>query len=167
VTGGDLSIDLAGRGLVRAAGVEVHPLADRARLVADRISFAWSHAGFTAGGAFERANADLIGAQQNSRKSASCFRNSGSSGPPRHPRWQFGGALERHLNLIERGPDAYGVPAAARYWFGVSPERLTARQAAFLAALIPARRFIVAAARASAASLAPRLVHPDSTRSGS
>jgi hypothetical protein len=43
--------------------------------------------------------------------------------------------LERYLNIIELGPRTFGVGAAARYWFGVPPQALDLRQAAFLAAL--------------------------------
>ena len=46
--------------------------------------------------------------------------------------------LERYLDLIELGPGVFGLGRAARHWFGVAPEALTARQAAFLAALAPA-----------------------------
>ena len=47
--------------------------------------------------------------------------------------------LERYLNLIELGDGhVFGVAAAARRWFGVTPSSLTVRQAAFLAALTPA-----------------------------
>lgn len=43
--------------------------------------------------------------------------------------------LERYLNIIELGPRVFGLPAAARYWFDTSSRNLSARQAAFLAAL--------------------------------
>jgi hypothetical protein len=43
--------------------------------------------------------------------------------------------LERYLNLIELGPGIFGVAAAARHWFALSPRDLSVRQAAFLAAL--------------------------------
>ncbi|MBA3452170.1 MAG: transglycosylase domain-containing protein [Deltaproteobacteria bacterium] len=43
--------------------------------------------------------------------------------------------LERYLNIIELGPRVFGVGAAAKHWFGVTPRGLTVRQAAFLAAL--------------------------------
>jgi membrane peptidoglycan carboxypeptidase len=43
--------------------------------------------------------------------------------------------LERYLNIIELGPRTFGVGAAARYWFGLPPQALELRQAAFLAAL--------------------------------
>lgn len=66
--------------------------------------------------------------------------------------------LERYLNIIELGPSIYGLAAAAQHWFGTSPQRLSIRQAAFLAALTPepttmSRRIVAAAGldRASAA----------------
>ncbi|MEO8702553.1 MAG: biosynthetic peptidoglycan transglycosylase [Kofleriaceae bacterium] len=43
--------------------------------------------------------------------------------------------LERYLNVIELGPRIWGIGAAARYWFGVTPRELSVKQAAFLAAL--------------------------------
>jgi len=52
--------------------------------------------------------------------------------------------LARYLNVIELGPDVFGIAAAARHWFGRSPQALTVRQAAFLAALTPAPRTISA-----------------------
>lgn len=45
--------------------------------------------------------------------------------------------LERYLNIIELGPKVWGLAAAAQHWFGVAPQRLSVRQAAFLAALTP------------------------------
>ncbi len=50
--------------------------------------------------------------------------------------------LERYLNIIELGIGVFGVDAAARHWFDKSPQRLTVREAAFLAALTPAPRTI-------------------------
>ena len=43
--------------------------------------------------------------------------------------------LERYLNIIELGPRIYGIGAAAKHWFGVSPRELNVKQAAFLAAM--------------------------------
>ena len=43
--------------------------------------------------------------------------------------------LERYLNIIELGPRVFGIGAASRHWFGVTPHELNVRQAAFLAAL--------------------------------
>jgi monofunctional glycosyltransferase len=48
--------------------------------------------------------------------------------------------LEVYLNVIEWGPGIYGVGAAAERWFGVPAARLDARQAALLAAVLPAPR---------------------------
>ena len=45
--------------------------------------------------------------------------------------------LEIYLNVIEWGPDVYGLRPAARYYFGCEPKDLTPRQMAFLVALIP------------------------------
>lgn len=43
--------------------------------------------------------------------------------------------LERYLNILELGPRIFGLRAAANYWFNCSPRELSAKQAAFLAAL--------------------------------
>jgi len=45
--------------------------------------------------------------------------------------------LERYLNIVELGPGVHGVAAAARHWFGVPVGELSAKEAAFLAALTP------------------------------
>ena len=43
--------------------------------------------------------------------------------------------LERYLNIIELGPRIFGIGAASKHWFNLSPRELNVRQAAFLAAL--------------------------------
>jgi hypothetical protein len=48
--------------------------------------------------------------------------------------------LEIYLNLVELGKGVFGVPAAARHWFGTTTSRLSPREAAFLAMLTPAPR---------------------------
>lgn len=45
--------------------------------------------------------------------------------------------LELYLNEIEWGPGIYGAEAAARTYFGVSAAKLTPRQAALMAAVLP------------------------------
>ncbi|HSL71901.1 MAG TPA: biosynthetic peptidoglycan transglycosylase, partial [Longimicrobiales bacterium] len=45
--------------------------------------------------------------------------------------------LELYLNLVEWGPGVFGAEAAARYYFGKSASKLTAEQAATLAATLP------------------------------
>jgi len=57
--------------------------------------------------------------------------------------------LERYLNLIELGEDVHGIAAAARHWFARPAEKLSVRQAAFLAALTPAPRTFSREVRAS------------------
>ncbi|RMH42354.1 MAG: hypothetical protein D6689_08400 [Deltaproteobacteria bacterium] len=57
--------------------------------------------------------------------------------------------LELYLNVIELGEGVYGVGAAADYWFGKPVGRLTAREAAFLAALTPAPRTLSRRVRAA------------------
>ena len=41
--------------------------------------------------------------------------------------------VEVYLNLAEFGPGVFGVAAAAKYHFGTTPDKLSARQAAALA----------------------------------
>jgi monofunctional biosynthetic peptidoglycan transglycosylase len=48
--------------------------------------------------------------------------------------------LEVYLNIAEFGPGVFGVEAASQYWFHVSAKRLSQRQAALLAACLPAPR---------------------------
>ena len=48
--------------------------------------------------------------------------------------------LELYLNYAEWGEGVFGAEAAARYHFGVNAAALSARQAAFLAAILPSPR---------------------------
>lgn len=48
--------------------------------------------------------------------------------------------LEVYLNVAEFGPGVFGIEAAAHHWFQVSASRLSRRQAALLAASLPAPR---------------------------
>jgi hypothetical protein len=45
--------------------------------------------------------------------------------------------LEIYLNVIEWGPDVYGLRAAARHYFGKDTREMTPKEMAFLVALIP------------------------------
>ncbi len=45
--------------------------------------------------------------------------------------------LERYLNVIEFGPNVFGVRAAANYYFGKSPSDVSLVEAAFLAFVLP------------------------------
>src|SRR6185436_3700691 len=45
--------------------------------------------------------------------------------------------LEVYLNIIEWGPGIYGIGEAAHHYFCVDARQLTAKQAAFLASIIP------------------------------
>ncbi len=49
--------------------------------------------------------------------------------------------LEIYLNIIEWGENVFGAEAASQHYFGVSASTLTARQAAFLASIVPSPRF--------------------------
>lgn len=46
--------------------------------------------------------------------------------------------LELYLNLVEWGDGVFGIEAAARHYYGASAARLNPRQAAWLAAILPA-----------------------------
>ena len=52
--------------------------------------------------------------------------------------WSKRRILEIYLNVAEMGEGIFGVKAAAKAYFNVSPDQLNAEQAAFLAALLPA-----------------------------
>lgn len=45
--------------------------------------------------------------------------------------------LETYLNIIEYGKGIYGIEMASRYYFNKAPAHLTAREAAFIAMLLP------------------------------
>jgi penicillin-binding protein 1A len=45
--------------------------------------------------------------------------------------------LEIYLNIIEWGPNLYGIGEASRHYFGVSAHNLSVQQAVFLATIIP------------------------------
>ena len=47
---------------------------------------------------------------------------------------------ELYLNVIELGPMVYGIGHGARYYFGKDAARLTPRECAFLAAMLPGPR---------------------------
>lgn len=51
-----------------------------------------------------------------------------------------GRILELYLNVVELGPMVYGIGHGSRYYFGKSPEALTPRECAFLAAMLPGPR---------------------------
>ena len=59
--------------------------------------------------------------------------------------WSKQHILETYLNIAEFGPGVFGAEAAAQHFFGVPASRLTAPQAALLAAVLPnPHRFNVA-----------------------
>jgi len=45
--------------------------------------------------------------------------------------------MEVYLNIIELGPDLYGVPRAAQHFFNKNPLDLTVREAIYLASILP------------------------------
>ena len=48
--------------------------------------------------------------------------------------------MEIYLNIIEWGPNVYGIQAAARHYFGVHPRDLSLEQSTFLVTVIPGPR---------------------------
>ncbi len=52
--------------------------------------------------------------------------------------WSKRRILEVYLNVAEFGPGIFGIEAAAREYFGTTPDKLTKVQAARLAAVLPA-----------------------------
>lgn len=51
--------------------------------------------------------------------------------------WSKQRILEVYLNVAEMDEGIFGIEAAARYYFGVGPDELNARQAALIAAVLP------------------------------
>ncbi|GAL08430.1 monofunctional biosynthetic peptidoglycan transglycosylase [Photobacterium aphoticum] len=51
--------------------------------------------------------------------------------------WSKARILEMYLNIVEFGPGLYGVEAASQTYFGIPAKRLSAQQAAQLAAVLP------------------------------
>jgi monofunctional biosynthetic peptidoglycan transglycosylase len=51
--------------------------------------------------------------------------------------WPKRRILEVYLNVVEFGPNVYGVDAASRLFFGKPPSRITSHEAALLAAVLP------------------------------
>lgn len=60
--------------------------------------------------------------------------------------WPKRRILEVYLNIAEFGPGVYGAGAAAHEFFGTTAARLTARQSALLAAVLPSPRRMSAGA---------------------
>jgi monofunctional biosynthetic peptidoglycan transglycosylase len=51
--------------------------------------------------------------------------------------WSKKRIMEVYMNSVEMGPGIYGAKAAARYWFGKDCRKLTADEAAAIAAILP------------------------------
>lgn len=51
--------------------------------------------------------------------------------------WSKGRILEVYLNVAEMDEGIFGAEAAARHYFGVGPDEVSARQAALIAAVLP------------------------------
>ncbi len=51
--------------------------------------------------------------------------------------WSKRRIIEVYLNVAEMAEGVFGIEAAARHYFGVGPDALTARQAALIAAVLP------------------------------
>lgn len=65
--------------------------------------------------------------------------------------WSKRRILEVYLNVAEFGPGVFGIHAAAAHHFGTTPDKLSARQAAALAAVLPAPKTRAAQTRSARA----------------
>ena len=63
--------------------------------------------------------------------------------------WSKRRILEVYLNVAEFGPGVFGIHAAAAHHFGTTPDKLSARQAAALAAVLPAPKTRAAQTRSA------------------
>ena len=68
--------------------------------------------------------------------------------------WSKRRILEVYLNVAEFGPGVFGVEAAARSFYGTTPDQLTATQSARLAAILPAPKSRRPAASRRSAAIA-------------
>jgi len=55
--------------------------------------------------------------------------------------WPKRRILEVYLNIIEWGPNVYGVGEAARFYFDKSPDELSLSESIFMASLIPSPKY--------------------------
>lgn len=68
--------------------------------------------------------------------------------------------LEVYLNVIEFGPNIYGIREAARYYFKKQPSGLTPREGAFLAMLLPSpKRYSISYRKRRLTSFARARIH--------
>ncbi len=68
--------------------------------------------------------------------------------------------LETYLNVIEYGEGLYGIGEASKYYFKKVPSKLTARESAFLAMLLPSpKKYAVSYKRKTLTAFAERSVH--------
>lgn len=68
--------------------------------------------------------------------------------------------LETYLNVIEYGPEIYGIKNASMHYFGKKPANLTARESAFLAMLLPSPvRYYQSFRRKELTAFAERIVN--------
>ncbi len=132
----------------------------RAVLLAEDASF-WSHAGFDAEGLVHAARTNLQakawkrGGSTVTQQLAKNLWLSREKTLRRKLEEAFltvaleaalpkGRILEIYLNGIEWGPGVYGVRAASKHYFAKEPRELTAKEAAYLASVIPnPRRYYV------------------------
>lgn len=67
--------------------------------------------------------------------------------------------LETYLNVIEYGENLYGIKDAAKFYFNKEPARLTARESAFLAMLLPSpKRYAQSFRKKQLTSFANRII---------
>ncbi|AUO00190.1 monofunctional biosynthetic peptidoglycan transglycosylase [Bacteriovorax stolpii] len=67
--------------------------------------------------------------------------------------------LETYLNVIEYGENLYGIKDAAKFYFNKEPAKLTARESAFLAMLLPSpKRYAQSFRKKQLTSFANRII---------
>ncbi len=67
--------------------------------------------------------------------------------------------LETYLNVIEYGENLYGIKEAAKFYFNKEPARLSARESAFLAMLLPSpKRYAQSFRKKELTSFAQRII---------
>jgi monofunctional glycosyltransferase len=68
--------------------------------------------------------------------------------------------LETYLNVIEYGENLYGIKKAAQFYFKKSPDKLNARESAFIAMLLPSpKRYSKSFKKRELTQFAERMIH--------
>lgn len=66
--------------------------------------------------------------------------------------------LELYFNIVEWGPNIYGIKAASKHYFGKNPSQINVREASFLAFLLPSpKKYYVSFKRKSFTKFAHKI----------